>query len=127
MRILGLSLVSFFSVVLFSFVSLSAENFRIVIPDQVYRGAQPSKQDFSDLALLKVKTVLDLRSEQSLIDQESLTVTGLGMKFVSIPLLGPSPEKKRQTAPRRSAQSKRSATHFCSWSNIELLPVFRKK
>jgi protein tyrosine phosphatase (PTP) superfamily phosphohydrolase (DUF442 family) len=69
------------------------------VDDQVYRGAQPTDQGFKDLAKLGVKTVIDLRQigEHSQ-PQEEAVVTGLGMRYVSIPMKGMSTPNDKQVA-----------------------------
>jgi uncharacterized protein (TIGR01244 family) len=59
------------------------------VNDQLYRGAQPTDQGFQDLAQLGIKTVIDLRDigEHSQADEQKI-VTGLGMRYVSIPMHG---------------------------------------
>lgn len=58
-------------------------NFGEVTP-QLYRGAQPSKQGFENLAKMGIGIVVDLRDGgQSKWEEEE--VTAAGMKFVSIP------------------------------------------
>ena len=49
-----------------------------------YRGAQPSEQDYKDLAALGVKTVIDLRDDPQ--RSERPLVESLGMKYISIPM-----------------------------------------
>jgi tyrosine-protein phosphatase SIW14 len=61
--------------------------------DRFYRGAQPGKQDYKDLAALGIKTVIDLREDPESYEQP--LVESLGMKYVNIPMLGkkyPTPE-----------------------------------
>jgi len=58
-----------------------------------YRGAQPSKQDYKDLAAMGIKTVIDLRDDPQ--SYERPLVESLGMKYINIPMLGkqyPTPE-----------------------------------
>jgi len=58
-----------------------------------FRGAQPAKNDYKDLAALGIKTVIDLRDDPK--DYERPLVESLGMKYVNIPMLGkqyPTPE-----------------------------------
>jgi tyrosine-protein phosphatase SIW14 len=50
----------------------------------IYRGAQPEGRDYSDLAALGVKTVIDL--EQAGQSDEEQEVTAAGMKFYRIPM-----------------------------------------
>src|ERR1700687_5819994 len=59
------------------------------VNDRVYRGAQPTDSGFQDLAQLGIKTVVDLRDigEHSQADEQKI-VTGLGMRYVSIPMHG---------------------------------------
>jgi len=49
-----------------------------------YRGAQPSSSDYTDLAALGVKTVIDLTRDG--LAEEASFVAHAGMKFVRIPL-----------------------------------------
>ena len=67
------------------------------VDDHVYRGGQPSDAGFMDLSKLGVKTVIDLRQtgEHSQADEEKI-VTGLGMRYVSIPMKGMSTPKDQQ-------------------------------
>ena len=58
-----------------------------------YRGAQPGKKDYKDLAALGIKTVIDLREDPE--SYERPLVESLGMKYINIPMLGkkyPTPE-----------------------------------
>ncbi|HVS83478.1 MAG TPA: tyrosine-protein phosphatase [Pyrinomonadaceae bacterium] len=50
-----------------------------------YRGAQPKKEDYKDLAALGIKTVIDLRDDPT--DYERPLVESLGMKYVNIPMM----------------------------------------
>jgi protein tyrosine phosphatase (PTP) superfamily phosphohydrolase (DUF442 family) len=61
--------------------------------DRFYRGAQPGKKDYKDLAALGIKTIIDLREDPESYEQP--LVESLGMKYVNIPMLGkkyPTPE-----------------------------------
>jgi protein tyrosine/serine phosphatase len=49
-----------------------------------YRGAQPKKEDYKDLAALGVKTVIDLRDDAT--DYERPAVEALSMRYVNIPM-----------------------------------------
>lgn len=60
--------------------------------NRFYRGAQPGKNDYKDLAALGIKTVIDLREDPE--SYEKPLVESLGMKYVNIPMLG----KKYPTA-----------------------------
>ncbi len=64
------------------------------VDDHVYRGAQPTDGGFQQLAQLGIKTVIDLRDvgEHSQADEQKI-VTGLGMRYVSIPMHGMSTPK----------------------------------
>jgi tyrosine-protein phosphatase SIW14 len=57
-----------------------------------YRGAQPDKKDYKDLAAMGIKTVIDLRDDPQSYEQP--LVESLGMKYVNIPMMG----KKYPTA-----------------------------
>jgi uncharacterized protein (TIGR01244 family) len=69
------------------------------VDDHVYRGGQSSNDGFKDLARLGIKTIVDLRQigEHSQADEEKV-VTGLGMRYVSIPMSGMSTPKEDQVA-----------------------------
>ena len=67
------------------------------ITDSLYRGAQPKETGLSELKLLGVTTIVDLRGE----DQEKITwernrAESLGMRFVPIPVSGWSPPTDEQ-------------------------------
>jgi len=58
-----------------------------------YRGAQPSGNDYKDLAALGIQTVINLRDDPQ--RNERPMVESLGMKYVNIPMAGkkyPTPE-----------------------------------
>ena len=65
--------------------------------DHVYRGGQPTEEGFHQLSQLGIKTVIDLRDigEHSQADEQRV-VTGLGMRYVSIPMKGLSAPKDNQ-------------------------------
>jgi tyrosine-protein phosphatase SIW14 len=69
------------------------------VDDHVYRGGQSSSDGFKDLARLGIKTIVDLRQigEHSQADEEKV-VTGLGMRYISIPMKGMSSPKDDQVA-----------------------------
>jgi tyrosine-protein phosphatase SIW14 len=54
------------------------------VDDHVYRGAQPHGQAFADLAKLGIKTVIDLRGENS----EATAVQSAGMHYIRMPWSG---------------------------------------
>jgi protein tyrosine/serine phosphatase len=53
--------------------------------ERFYRGAQPKKEDYKDLAALGIKTVIDLRDDPT--DYERSLVESLGMNYVNIPMM----------------------------------------
>ena len=61
------------------------------VDGRVYRGAQPADEGFRYLAKIGVKTVLDLRESDERSAAEERTVTGLGMKYVNVPMTGLAP------------------------------------
>jgi len=69
------------------------------VDDHVYRGGQCDEAGFKDLAAMGVKTVIDLRAigEHSQADEQKL-VTGLGMRYVSIPMKGLSTPRDSDVA-----------------------------
>src|SRR5213593_3689801 len=54
------------------------------IDDNYYRGAQPNRNDYADLAALGIKTVIDLTADGR--SDEQAFVERAGMKFYRIPL-----------------------------------------
>jgi protein tyrosine phosphatase (PTP) superfamily phosphohydrolase (DUF442 family) len=67
------------------------------VNDHIYRGGQPTDDGFRELARLGIKTVIDLRQigEHSQADEQKI-VTGLGMHYISIPMMGMSTPKDDQ-------------------------------
>jgi tyrosine-protein phosphatase SIW14 len=63
--------------------SIKIRNFGEVNP-HIYRGARPEGRDYSDLAALGIKTVVDLESGDP--TEERQQVEAAGMKFVHIPM-----------------------------------------
>lgn len=85
------------------------------VNDSLYRGAQPSDDDFKTLAKLGVKTVINLRSTDERIEREQKLVEGLGMRYVTIPLHGyetPSNDKIRQAVLEIKAGADKGAPVF---------------
>ena len=81
--------------------TLSKANIRIDNFGQVnatyYRGAQPRGRDYTDLAALGIKTVIDLQADGDL--NEAQFVQNAGMKFFRIPMttrVVPTSEKLSQ-------------------------------
>jgi tyrosine-protein phosphatase SIW14 len=67
------------------------------ITDVLYRGAQPKEIGFSELKLLGITTVVDLRGEdRGKIAWERKHAESLGMRFVHIPVSGWSPPTDEQ-------------------------------
>jgi tyrosine-protein phosphatase SIW14 len=69
------------------------------VDDHVYRGGQPTDDGFKDLAKLGIKTVIDLREigEHSQAQEETM-VTGLEMRYLSVPMKGMSTPNDKQVA-----------------------------
>jgi protein tyrosine/serine phosphatase len=53
--------------------------------ERFYRGAQPKKEDYKDLAALGIKTVIDLRADPT--GYEKSMVEALGMRYINIPMV----------------------------------------
>jgi protein tyrosine phosphatase (PTP) superfamily phosphohydrolase (DUF442 family) len=68
------------------------------VDEHVYRGRQPKQGDFSELAHIGIKTVLDLRGGMIHKPRERKWVEAAGMQYVSIRLSGLFPPKKEQMA-----------------------------
>jgi tyrosine-protein phosphatase SIW14 len=67
------------------------------ITDAFYRGAQPNEMGLSELKLLGVTTIVDLRGEdREKISWERQHAESLGMRFVNIPVSGWSPPTDEQ-------------------------------
>jgi len=67
------------------------------ITDVLYRGAQPKETAFSELKLLGITTIVDLRGEdQEKIVWERQHTESFGMRFVHIPVSGWSPPTDEQ-------------------------------
>jgi len=52
--------------------------------DRFFRGGQPKENDYSQLAALGIKTVIDLQDDPTSYEKRS--VEALGMKYVNIPM-----------------------------------------
>lgn len=70
-------------------------NFRQV-DQHVYRGGQPTADGLKYLAQIGVKTVVDLRENDSRSLAEKQAVTSLGMQFVNVPMTGLTPPTPAQ-------------------------------
>lgn len=67
------------------------------ITDALYRGAQPKEVGLSELKLLGITTIVDLRGEdRDKIAWERKHAESLGMRFVHIPVSGWSPPSDEQ-------------------------------
>lgn len=60
-------------------------NFKQVTPT-IYRGGQPTVEGLQQLYALGVRTVVNLRNEEILVNKEQQVARSLGMKFINIPL-----------------------------------------
>ena len=72
--------------------NVSIKNFG-QMDDRFYRGAQPKEQEFKELAVLGIRTVIDLRDDPE--SYEKPMVESLGMTYVHIPMVAkkyPTPE-----------------------------------
>jgi tyrosine-protein phosphatase SIW14 len=66
------------------------------INENYYRGAQPEKGDYEDLAAMGVKTIIDLQREGEASEQGM--VEAAGMKFYRIPMSDKEPPPPEQVA-----------------------------
>jgi len=67
------------------------------ITDFFYRGAQPKEVGLSELKLLGINTIVDLRGEdRDKIEWERKHAESLGMRFVNIPVSGWAPPTDEQ-------------------------------
>lgn len=62
-----------------------------------YRGAQPQGRDYSDLAALGIKTVINLTSDDALAEERGM-VERAGMKYIQIPMTTHQPPTTEQLA-----------------------------
>jgi protein tyrosine/serine phosphatase len=60
------------------------------VDDHVYRGAQPTREGFSNLSKLGIQTVIDLREPGDRSATERKWVADAGMRYVSVPMYGMS-------------------------------------
>jgi protein tyrosine/serine phosphatase len=67
------------------------------VDEHLYRGAQPEGRDYTDLAALGVKTVVNLTSYDAEPNEKSLTEQA-GMRYVQIPMTGHVPPTGAQIA-----------------------------
>ncbi len=64
--------------------------------ERFYRGAQPKEKDYKDLALLGIKTIIDLREDPE--EYEKPMVESLGMTYVHIPMIAKKYPTQEATA-----------------------------
>ena len=65
--------------------AIQIDNFAKV-NDGYYRGAQPQGRDYTDLAALGVKTIINLTSDEEASFDEREAVEKLGMRYIHIPM-----------------------------------------
>ena len=70
-------------------------NFRVV-NSGIYRGGQPTREGFENLARLGVKTILDVREDGDRVKDEEKLVKKLGMRYVSVPMKGMTTPSDKQ-------------------------------
>jgi protein tyrosine/serine phosphatase len=58
------------------------------VNQQVYRGAQPTPEGFTNLAKLGIGTILDLREAGPRAKAEERIVRAAGMRYINLPLRG---------------------------------------
>src|ERR1044071_5767703 len=58
------------------------------VNEQVYRGAQPTNEGFTNLARLGITPVVDLREPGDRSLAESQVVKAAGMRYISVPMKG---------------------------------------
>ena len=74
--------------------SIRIDNFGRVNPNY-YRGAQPNGRDYTDLAALGVKTVINLTSDDAQTNEKSQT-EHVGMRYFQIPMTTHQPPTPAQ-------------------------------
>ena len=77
-----------FATILITLTVLSAEPIRVrnfhTVDDRVFRGGQPSENEFEELSKLSVKTVIDLRAG---VDREERSIVErLGIRYIHEPM-----------------------------------------
>jgi protein tyrosine/serine phosphatase len=92
------------SILTFSFISnaqthvTSATKIRIKnfgkMDDRFYRGAQPKKEDYKDLAALGIKTIIDLRDDPKTYEKQE--AENLGITYINIPMSDKKYPKEQQ-------------------------------
>jgi uncharacterized protein (TIGR01244 family) len=92
--------------------SIRIDNFARV-NDSYFRGAQPVGQDYTDLAAIGIKTVINFTSDEDDSFDEKEAVERNGMRYVHIPM-----------STRRSPTEKELATFFAVVNDAASLPVY---
>lgn len=72
-------------------ITIKIKNFG-QMDERFYRGGQPKEKDYKDLALIGIRTVIDLREDPE--EYEKPLVEQLGMRYINIPMIA----KKYPTA-----------------------------
>ena len=72
-------------------IKINIKNFG-QMDERFYRGGQPKEKDYKDLALIGIRTVIDLRDDPE--EYEQPLVEQLGMRYINIPMIA----KKYPTA-----------------------------
>jgi protein tyrosine/serine phosphatase len=67
-----------------NFKTIKIKNFG-QMDDRFFRGGQPKESDYKDLALLGIKTIIDLREDPE--DYEKPAAEALGMRYINIPMI----------------------------------------
>lgn len=68
------------------------------INTNLFRGAQPTPQEFQSLSHFGIKTVIDLRHEEDHIRNEKKLVEAAGMRYINIPMSGFAAPSDQQIA-----------------------------
>jgi protein tyrosine/serine phosphatase len=102
-RLVSQSVLTLFTIVSLSALCAAQQSASTVKPlkiknfgqmdERFFRGAQPKESDYKDLALLGIKTIIDLREDPE--PYEKPLVEQLGMRYVNIPMIDkeyPTPE-----------------------------------
>lgn len=68
------------------------------VDEHLFRGGQPSAADLAALQALGVRTVVNLRYEDSLVKAEQAQAEALGMRYVNVPMYGLARPREEQVA-----------------------------
>jgi len=96
------------------------------ITDLLYRGAQPKEVGLSELKMLGITTIVDLRGEdREKIEWERKRAESLGMRFVHIPVSGWSPPTDEQVVQFLSLFDSEPGHRFsCIAVSVTIAPAF---